>query len=272
MSYENTATERERVIKETIEFIRSNFKQHFYIARNAISIGDEMLRNREHGIIYDINNEFGRFLILKLAKNICRMKSILLLSEHGFARDTIPLLRVMFEEIIDAKYISLDRTRMKDYLDYGDYTYLKILRMGQPYIKKQKDRIASQNIVENSEDKFQELGKKFNKYRRWSKDDLRKLCETKGIDMKKHYVTMFKLSSQYVHSSSISDQNYISRYSTVDVDIDVGSNTTWVEEALLTSVAYFLDLLTFVSNEFQTVHGEKIEQLGDELNQLANLR
>src|SRR3990167_9002294 len=85
-----------------------------------------MCRAKNHNLVWDETDDFSKVIIVTLAKNLHRLQSIKLLCKKGLAKDALVLIRGMFEELVDLKYMAADKSRVRDYVDYDSYTRYKL--------------------------------------------------------------------------------------------------------------------------------------------------
>ncbi len=93
--------------------IRLKYRKGFRVCDEAINLGRRMMSNRYSGMEWDHANNFSKVIIFVLAQNIHRLQSIRVLSAKGLAKDAIPLIRCMFEDFVDTKYMFSNKKRLK---------------------------------------------------------------------------------------------------------------------------------------------------------------
>lgn len=251
------------VIKTKIE-IRYNNRCHFRIFKRILRLGFKIIHNQKNGLIWDDNDDFSKIIIVSLAKNLQRLQSILILCKRGLAKDAIPLLRIMFEELIDLKYMNADKNRINDYLDYD--IYIRI-RLGKILADNNYKGINKEKIVE----KIKELEKEWDKiknrftkkdghiYKRWTRENVREI--SKIFKLEESYSIIFGYLSNYIHSNPLSAGDYILGRDEKGIIVEIGTSPEFVREVLRTASMLFVGILTIVNNKYKMNLEEKIEKL-----------
>lgn len=217
---------------------------------------------------YD-NDDFSKVLIISVAKNIHRARSISILCKKGLAKDVIPLMRIIFEELLDLKYMQSDKDLLRDYVDYDVFNRLKLARMIDKDLsgnERMKDGIKS---LEKEWDLHKERftytdgqGKK-KIHNRWTKMNVADLSNRVGLN--EDYKYMFGYLSHYIHSTTISAEDYILGQEGKDVVLEVGDSDRFIVQVLLNASAFFIFILKMIGEEY------KIESLNKKLETMEVL-
>jgi hypothetical protein len=224
--------------------------------------------DKTNGLAWDDNNHFSKILLVFLAKNLHRLQSILILCKRGFAKDAIPLLRSMFEELVDLKYMYVDKKRIEDYFNYDTYIRLKLGRIlldhGGKRVDKEKIK-ARNDELEKEWDKVKNkfIDKKGKVHRRWTCKGVADVSSEVGLG--EAYLYIFGYLSNYIHSNAISANDYVLGRDGNNVVIEIGTSPQLVREVLPTASIFFVDILSIVNEEYKMNLDQDLKSLSDQL-------
>jgi hypothetical protein len=206
--------------------------------------------------VWDQDNHYSKVVIVFLIKSLHRLTSIQLLCKKGLAKDAVPLLRAMFEELVDLNYMSMNREKVDDFVEYDTYERYK---MGRALIRSDSEnidrgRVTARNAELSSQ--WEAIKHRFTYtvngrecvFRRWTKQNVRELSEQVGLGSMYDY--LFAHLSIYVHSSPISADDYVLGRSGDSVVLSVGASPKLVAEVAATSSAIYLDMLRIANMDF----------------------
>jgi len=213
------------------------------------------MENQNNGLIWDEDNHFGKVLIVCLAKNLHRLQSILILCKRGFAKDAIPLLRSMFEELVDLEYMNKNRMKVQDFLDYDYYSRLKLSNILSKIKDERIDSDKMQKRDKELNDDWNNVKKKFTKsngkiHERWTCKNIREISEEIGLG--ESYLFVFGYLSNYIHSNSISASDYVlGKDKNNKVVLEIGTTPNFVKEVLSTASIFFISILGIIDDEYK---------------------
>ena len=214
------------------------------------------MAHQNNGLVWDEDNHYSKVVIVFLIKSLHRLTSIQLLCKKGLAKDAVPLLRAMFEELVDLNYMSRNRERVSDFIEYDTYERYKmgraLLRSNSENID--KARVAARNTELSAQ--WEAIKHRFTYtandkeyiFRRWTRENVRELSEKVGLGSMYDY--LFAHLSTYVHSSPIAADDYVLGRSGDSVVLSVGASPTLVGEVAATSSAIYLDMLRIAHADF----------------------
>jgi len=235
-------------------------KKHFRLSRTIINLAIETLvAPKGRGYAVDRSDNFSLILSTTIVKNIRRLNSIHAICEAGNGTDALPLLRVMFEDLVDMKYISQDKKRVFDYQIYG----LKSELLNLTSIEKIKDnkKIISKQIdvLKKVINDFctQKKIKPSKNMRHFSGKKRISVCEEVGLG--EMYRTYYSFWSRYIHSTPSGNQDYLlgltERLETVFL---LGGSGQYIKSILHMSSGYMIDLLVLMDKHCGNAVGEDL--------------
>jgi hypothetical protein len=247
--------------------IRWNNRKLFSLYKKVIKLGEIIFTNDR--VIWDKNNHFSMIIVSFLTKFFNRMSSINLLCKNGQAKDGALILRSVFEDFIDFKYMAEHKDSIVDFIDFDSYIRLKmgrtLLQLGgknidKDAIKKRNQELENQWGMVKSRFTYRDKTGKTNIFNRWTKCSLRETAETIGLDETYPFLYGY-LSNSFAHSNSVGMDDYILGISNGNVVVSLGTTSKYIEEVLVTVCAIFLDVLSIVNEEYKLGWDEEIKQL-----------
>lgn len=255
------------IIKSLIK-IRYKNRRQFRIFHHALNLGLEVMGDKESGLAWNDGNRFSKTLIIFLAKNLHRLQSVLILCKHGFAKDATPLLRSMFEELVDLRYMQADKKRIEDYFNYDTYIRLKLgktlLAHGGNNVDRQRVEARNRELEKEwnkVKDKFTDRNGKI--HNRWTCKSVAVVSAEVGLG--EAYHIYFRYLSNYLHSSPISANDYVLGREGNNVVIGIGASPQLVREVLSTASTLFVDMLSIVNDEYKMKLDDELKSLTDQL-------
>lgn len=262
------------------QFIRIKYKY-----RAQLKLLDKILKFHravmadKKGLIWNENDYFSKLTIICIVKNIHRLRSILLLCKQGQAKDTLPLLRTMFEELVDYKYIHEGLGSVEDYSDYDTNLKLKLAReiekyKDKPFIKKElaeKTVKQLQREWDRVKHRFEiTRGGRTSVYTRWNGKDLRET--SKAVGLEEVYIYLYKYLSLFTHSTAISAHNYILGLDKKksNVVFEVGSSENFIDPVCLTASSLSLEILEIANRKYTLDFTKKINELSDKIKMVKD--
>ena len=250
--------------------IRMNYRQPFRTFRMSLRVGMSVMGNRRNGLNWDENDNFSKVVIVILSKNIHRMQSIWLLCKAGLAKDAAPLLRAMFEELVDLKHMHSNRTLVNDYFDYSTYLRLKLGRalLLNPTTGVDVGRVQTKS--KELEDEWKRIKPRFTyrtkkgeekEYDRWTRENVRQLSERVGLGGAYDYG--FGYLSNYVHSNPLSADDFVLGRDGDNVVTEIGASPQFVPEVLGTATMYWVDMLAVANEAYKLNIDSKLEVLSE---------
>lgn len=238
----------------------------FKLLHTSLHLGRRVLENRDTEPVWDVGKPFSIISNIILAKNVHRLQSILILCKRGLAKDAIPLVRVMFEELVDLKYMHADKDRIQKYFQYDTYIRLKLGRtiLEHTIVDVDIRRVEKRNIELQSiwdSVKYGFTDKKGKIHKRWTCKNVQQVSKEVGLMNEYHY--LFGYLSNYIHSSPITANDYVLGRDEDDVVLTIGTSPEFVPGVLGTATGIFVDMLSLVNSEFTA-------GLDDDLNFIAN--
>lgn len=233
-------------------------RREFSVMRQTIRLARKVMKNQDNGLAWEENNHYSKVIIVFLVKNLHRLQSIQLLCRRGLAKDAVPLLRSMFEELADLNYMGADKKRVQDFVDYDTYQRYKI---GKNLLTKTSENIDKERVKSRTNTLEQEWNKiksrftykssdgKERIFQRWTRENVRQICEQVGLG--ETYDYLFGYLSLYVHSSPISGDDFVLGRSGNTVVLTVGASPVLVAEILATSSGIYLDMLRTADKDFK---------------------
>lgn len=259
--------------------LRIKGRREFSVAHKTYRLALSVMKNHSNGLEWDEGNNYSKVLIVFLVKNIHRLQSIILLCKHGLAKDAMPLMRGMFEELVDLNYMSANKMRVNDFIDYDTYQRHKL---GSALINSKSEgidrvRVTTRNNALDAEWNkikhrftYKSKDRKERIYKRWTRDDVRKISIEVGLG--EMYEYLFALPSTYVHSGPIAADDYVLGKMGNDVVFAIGASPTLVSEVLATSSGMYLDMLRIADKDFNMGLDEQIKVVETMLNNAAAAR
>jgi len=259
--------------------IRIKNRREFAVIRKTYRLARKVMRDQNNGLMWDESNNYSKVLIVFLVKNVHRLQSITLLCKRGLAKDAVPLLRGMFEEFIDLRYMSVNKTRVQDFIDYDIYQRYKI---GRILINKKdegidKNRVTTRNEALKCEWEkikhrftYKTKNRKEKVYKRWTRGDVRQICNEIGLgDM---YDYLFSYLSIYIHSNPITINDFVLGRKGNNIVLEIGASPTLVPEVLATSSGIYLDMLRIADKDFEMGLDKMIKPVEDILKNAGEAR
>ncbi len=252
--------------------IRHKNRRQFRVFRQVLNLGLKVMGDKNNGLVWDDNNHFSKILLIFLAKNLHRLQSVLILCKKGFAKDAVPLLRVMFEELVDLKYMYADKKRIQDYFDYDTYLRLKLGRTlidhGGESVDREKVKTRNAELEKEwnkvkSRFTYRTHDQKEKVHKRWTCSGVREVSNAVGFGEAYEYI--FGHLSHYIHSNPISANNYVLGRDGYNVVIGIGTSPQLVREVLPTASMFFVDMLKIVNDEYKMNLDAELKVLVDQL-------
>lgn len=247
------------------------FRHSLWLLKKTIRLGEHILGSEK--ITWDESSPFTQLTILFSASGIHRLRSIYILCKKGFARDTVPLLRVSFEALVDFKAMYQDKSRIQDYTDYNIYQRMKLISQetalsypieNRELINNQNKKLEEQWDLVKLRFSYKDKNGKTRIFNRWSgQGGLPELAEKVGLGLV--YRQIWSFYSNYSHGGSITLNNHILGIENGEVGVEIGSSPEFVKEAILTSVATYLELFSLINQEFDLGFGDHIKEIEGEL-------
>lgn len=255
------------IIVSQIVRIRYKYRKQFSILRDVFKLHRNIMRVSA-GLSWDDNDPFSKLTIIAIVKNCHKLSSILVLCKSGLAKDALPLLRTIFEELVDLKLIYENKGSAEDYFDYDTYNKLKLVReiKDKPYVKEELKEILMGRAATLEEEwdrlknKFEiKKGDKVSTYRRWNGKDLRVTCRLVGLeDM---YVYLYKYLCIFTHSTAMSAENYMLGMDPKknEVVFEVGYSEKFIDEVAITASHVALYFLKIASEKYKLNLEKKLD-------------
>lgn len=139
--------------------IHWNYKKDFCLYRKSVKLGEIILESKP--IVWDESNYFSQMIITFFAKEFHRMRSIKLLCKQGQAKDAALILRSMFEDLVDFKYMHEHKNEIIDFIEYDSYIRLK---MGETLLRNSPPNINRERITKRNEELRQQWDKVKHKF------------------------------------------------------------------------------------------------------------
>lgn len=234
----------------------------FWCNRRLFKIMDEAICfaervNSAPSMVWDENNDFSKIITVFLAQNLHRIYSIRILCRAGLAKDAVGLLRVMFENLADLKYMQQDKTKVQNFIDYDAYLRMRLgitiensglasIDMTKAKAKTQEHRSAYKKV----ESKFSYIDRKGKRktYRRWSgADGLPTVAEK--VNLKDTYQFLWGYFSNFMHSTAITADHYVLGKDGDSVVISVGTSDDLVQEVAKTATGLLVDIIDVINTE-----------------------
>lgn len=262
-------------------FIRWRYYRDFQILKETIRLGEKILQTKP--VIWDESNNFSKIVLVTLAKNLSTMRAVDVLCSMGFAKDAVIFLRVMFENLVDFKWMQEDKKKVEDYIDYSYYLKLKL---GKALLNSSAKNINKTRIRERNkelQEKWNKVKYKFTyltkegtrrKCRRWSCKNLKEMCEE--LDLKENrkrpnlietYYYLYAYLSNYTHSTSLIANDYIIGLTKdkKNVRVEIGTSIMLIAESLPTASGIFLGILEIINDEYKMGFDTSLNNLFDRL-------
>jgi hypothetical protein len=193
--------------------------------------------------------------------------ALMLLCQQGYGQDAAILVRSLVDLLFTMIYILKDTTdgRLQRYFAYDwilrkrTYDYAKT----KPELfKLLEERSMNLNSDDNSieeVEKYAKLAKeKFKFGRDWSDKTIRQMAEEIGrSDL---YLTVYRLQSQLMHTAPRVMNEYLKRSSNGYI-IDVGQNSQWVEESLVTAFDCMYHLIGEYDKLLELGYAKKLDNI-----------
>lgn len=256
-------------IAKTLLVIRWKHRKDFAMLRRSIRLGEKMLSSKKVAWIED--NDFSKIIIFVLAKNLQTARVIFLLCRSGLGQDALTSLRVMFESLVDFKYMYADKRRVQNYIDFDYYARIKSARILNSMSYQKIDNKKLETQKQKLEDHWNTIKHRFVRKAsggnevvcsRWSCKDLRAMATEVGLQ--ESYDLLYVYVSAYVHSASGVVNDYVLGRDKNSVVIEVGTSETMIRENLPTAAAIFLDMLNIVNEEYKLGFDKDLTKLSEQ--------
>ena len=234
---------------------------------DVIRLGEKVLS--APSIVWNENDDFSKIVIIFISQNMHRMQSIKILCKKGFARDSVGLLRVMFENLVDFKNIHQNKTLIKKYLGYDIYLRLKIARQFEDGNYCADDLLKVEKVIERLETQWNEIKSDYTYtdkssrkriFTRWTgKNSMQKLSDDVGLG--RVYKQIWGLFSNYSHGSTIVAGSYIMGIENEKVVMELGTSHEFIENSIFTATANFIDMLSIANEEYNLGLEKDIENM-----------
>ena len=120
--------------------------------------------------------------------------------DEGFPEDALPILRSMFEGMLQAKHIRQEPSRAQDFLDYDAYQryklYLKVKNSGDTELTRMIEQHSEH--LKRLESEYARLGSAFRARKKWWGGSIEWLAQQHECERK--YNTLYWIQSNFVHS------------------------------------------------------------------------
>ena len=248
--------------------IQWNYRSDFRFYSKTVKLGDVIFLSDP--IVWDEGNHFSQMTITFMAKAFHRMRSVKLLCRQGQAKDAALILRSMFEDLVDFKYMHEHKNEIIDFIEYDSYIRLKmgetLLRSGPPTIdrdrvEKRNDELRRQWNRVKHKFSYKDKKGKTRIHDRWTKASLRGTAQKVGLDSVYDFLYGY-ISTSFEHSASIVGDNYILGRNGDNMTVSVGATEEFVREVLTSARGIFLDMLGIVNEEYKLGFDEKLNRLG----------
>ena len=239
-------------------------RNEFSVMQKTYNLAQKIMRDKNNNLIWDETDHFSKVIIVFLAKNLHRLQSIRLLCKRGLAKDALPLIRSMFEELVDLKHMAADKSRVQDYIDYDANTRYKLGKILEQYggegidVPRLKKRIAElEQEWKKIENRYTYKSKddKYRPFPRWTRENVSQLSESVGLGSMYGY--LYGHISNYGHSNPMSADEFVQGKQGDNVVIEVGASEAFVPQVLATSSGMYLDMLR-VANEERQMNLDKL--------------
>ena len=247
------------------------YRKDFSLLKKSIRLGERMILSQK--IIWDDGDDFSKITIAFLAKSFQTTRAALLLCRAGLGQDALTQLRVMFENLVDFRYMQVDKKRVRDFIDFDISYKLKMgriieqrsklqvdrdaLKLKQSELKIEWDKVKSRFMRKNGQGKEIPCG-------RWSCKDLRTMANE--IDLVDAYDYFYPYASGFVHSAAGMANDYVLGREGDNVVVEVGTSETMVVEALHTARVFFISMLDITNDEYKLGFDEKIKELSPKVD------
>lgn len=220
--------------------IEQQHKAIFSYNRELRTVADKIM-GREYPLAGD-KELFTGFCLGKAYKT---HGSVLLLCRQGYGQDAAILVRSLIDLLITLLYILNDPSneRISRYFSYDWILCKKMFEYAKtkPHLLKAlevndvnplPDKLTTKEIEEHA----RLAQEKYHYGRDWSIHNMRDMAKEVGEE--DLYLTMYKLQSQLIHTAPRTMNEYIKKEDE-GYKIEVGQNTRWVEEALVSAFDCF---------------------------------
>lgn len=202
-----------------------------------------------------------------LAKNIHKMQSIRLLAENGFAKDAAALVRGIFEDLVDLKYMSDHPEVIVEFFNFDLYQRWKLKKNipeGHGSKKEVEDRgkELESELVKNKS-RFSDL----KSHLTWRDKDLRQL--SRNYKLEEVYDNLVSYLSNFIHSSPIALNHFVQvSANTATVKMQAGPSSEMVAAILLTTTVLVHDILNLFDRTFHLDIASSLQSISDETEQI----
>lgn len=256
------------IVMKTKIWLRWKNHKEFKILRKVTKLGDKMFQHEK--IAWDESDNFSKVIIVFLAKNLHRLRSVMILCKKGLAKDAVPLLRAMFEDLVDFKYLETNKSFIDDFFDYDSYSKL---RLGKMLLGAKNINIDRQKVQKRNNELQKEWDKVKYKFKntkgkicqRWSCKNVKEVSVAVGLG--EAYDWIFGYLSHYIHSTTISASSYVLGVNKdrKTVAVGVGTSMEIISEVLATVSVLFIDMLDLVNNDRGINFDSKLKEISEQL-------
>jgi len=261
-------------IAVTLISIRLEHRKAFSLHRKTLKLGEKIFKDDSVG--WDESDDFSKIIVTFIPKGMHRMRSTRLLCKKGLAKDAVSILRSMFEDVVDFRYMYADKKRVQDFIDYDHKIRLKLgkilLRSGADNIDKERITKRNKELQANwdkvkSRFTFVARNGRQQIYPRWSCKSLRLVAGE--IELEDTYDFLYGYLSNFIHSTPISGDDYVLGKRVdkngISVTVAIGTSRDLVGEVLYTTAALFHDMIRIVNDENKMKFGSELDNIAEQL-------
>jgi hypothetical protein len=250
---------------------RTKYRDHFFIYKEVLSLSESCLKDKK--VFWDEADNFSMLSICLLAITLTKMRSIYSLCYNGFAKDAALILRVMFEDLVNFKYMYENKSLVQDFMDYDIYLRLNIGKIIEARPDIDKGKFSSRGVElqkkwDNVRHRYTYINKKGKEliFTNWSGKSLEERARLIGQSETYDYLYRF-LSNTYVHLSPVSFNDYILGYNPKrGVVVETGISEELINKVLITVLALSVDLLLGpINKEYSLGLDNEIKDLEDRI-------
>ncbi len=243
--------------------IRVKFYSRFRFLKSSKVLAVNILRTPGDKSLWQDGDIFSKICVMVLARCIHKTQSITLLCKKGLAKDAAPLVRAIFEDLVDLKYINQDEARELLYANYEVYDRLRFRKraMNHKLFKNTDENMRLVGELQLEWDKVKskykrEDGKIFN---RWS--GLTIEAQSNVVELGSTYDWLYRFISHFVHSGSFTASSYIKGQSAERVTLSIGASDELVGEILITTIAFLVDIMSIINSRYRLSYEKQIDEL-----------
>ena len=265
-------SEQDAAPASTRDEIRSEFPELFELMSETRALGGKVMNSKP--IVWDEANLFSKITVVFVSTNLHRLSSVELLCSHGQAVDAVGLLRTMFEDLVDFKYMQNDKTKAEDFANYDSWLRLKLGRVierqggtteeNMKKIKARNEELEAEWKKVKARYVYTGRDGKERVFSRWSgKGGVGEVAKKVGLESTHDYI--WHSFSNFMHTSSLfSDQHVLGRDGD-NVVISMEGSRDMIEEVARTATSIVLDILAVVNEEYSLNFKTRIDELGKRL-------